>query len=217
MEKESLVLRDGIGLWSEQLTDVTEWSRGRPALFLDRDGVILKSVSYLHKPEETSLIEGAVEIISSCNDNKIPVIIVTNQSGVGRGMYGWSEFEKVQDELISLIGEGCALIDMVLACAYHPDAKEPYKRHQHPWRKPNPGMIEEAAEVLHLDLSRSWIIGDQKTDIVAGQAAKLAGGILVLSGETDQSAANNIVGGQDFIVRKAYSIAACRFLIDYMS
>ena len=214
---EALPLQDGVGLWCELLSDVTEWSVGRSALFLDRDGVILESISYLHSPEDAALIDGAAEIICSCNRNKIPVVVVTNQSGVGRGMYGWHEFQATQNQLVVLLGNEGASLDMVLACAYHEDAQGEYRQPQHLWRKPRPGMIAEAARVLQLDLSTSWIIGDQETDIEAGRTGGLAGGILVLSGETDQSVADTVVGSQGFTVRKAYSIAACRFLIEYMS
>jgi D-glycero-D-manno-heptose 1,7-bisphosphate phosphatase len=216
-DDKTLALHDGIGLWSELLTDVADWSAGSSALFLDRDGVILKSVSYLHNPEDVALIDGATEIILSCNRNKIPVVVVTNQSGIGRGMYGWPEFQAVQAELVALLAKGGASLDLVLACGYHGEAEGQYRQPQHPWRKPRPGMIGEAARVLQLDLSGSWIIGDHETDIEAGRAGGLAGGILVLSGETSQSAANSVVASQGFSVRKAYSIAACRFLVEHMS
>ncbi len=77
-------------------------------------------------------------------------------------------------------------------------------------------MIHEAARILQIDLSRSWIVGDRASDIEAGRSSGLAGGILVLSGETAQSGANNIVGNKNFIVRTADSIASCLFLIAEM-
>ncbi|MEE2746187.1 MAG: HAD-IIIA family hydrolase, partial [Pseudomonadota bacterium] len=72
---------------------------GRPALFLDRDGTIVEEVLYLHKPEDVKLLSGAVETIKIANQLSIPVIIVTNQSGIGRGYYGWKEFCRVQQKL----------------------------------------------------------------------------------------------------------------------
>jgi D-glycero-D-manno-heptose 1,7-bisphosphate phosphatase len=77
-------------------------------------------------------------------------------------------------------------------------------------------MIHEAARILQIDVSRSWIVGDRASDIEAGRASGLAGGILVLSGETAQSDANSIVGNENFMVRKADSIASCHFLIAQM-
>ena len=215
--EDQLSLRDGLGLWSEKVTDVKDWSAGKRALFLDRDGVIVEHIPYLHDPDKTKLIAGSTEIIRSCNKRKIPVVLVTNQSGIGRGMYDWQDFVKVQTRLIDLLGESGASVDMVLACAYHPDVDGEYKKVDHSWRKPGGGMISEAERVLQLDLSGSWIIGDKDTDMEAGMEAGLAGGVLVLSGETSQTAADSVAGSSDFRLRKAYSIAACRFLVDYMS
>ncbi|MEE2694562.1 MAG: HAD family hydrolase [Pseudomonadota bacterium] len=210
-------LRREIGLWCEQVTGASAWATGKAALFLDRDGVILRPVPYLHKASDSVLVEGAVEVIQACNKNEIPVILVTNQSGIGRGMYGWQDFQEVQNELNSQLGKGGACLDLVLACAYHGEGNGEYRLSQHPWRKPQPGMIYEAARILQVDLSRSWIIGDRASDIEAGRASGLCGGILVLSGETTQSGAADVVGGPDFVVRKVHSIAACQFLIRQMS
>ena len=213
VEETGFPLCDGVGLWCEQVTGVREWSAGRAGLFLDRDGVVLQPIPYLHKASDALLIEGATEVIRTCNRKEIPVILVTNQSGVGRGMYGWSEFREVQDELSSQLEKEGACLDLVLACAYHGEASGEYRVPQHPWRKPRPGMIHEAARILQIDVSRSWMVGDRASDIEAARLSGLAGGILVLSGETARSGANDIVGDENFIVRKADSIASCHFLI----
>ena len=209
-------LCDEIGLWREEVTGARAWSAGRAGLFLDRDGVVLQPIPYLHKASDALLVQGATELIRACNRKEIPVILVTNQSGVGRGMYGWSEFREVQIELSSQLERGGACLDLVLACAYHGEGSGEYRVPQHPWRKPRPGMIHEAARILQIDVSRSWIVGDRASDIEAGRASGLAGGILVLSGETAQSDANSIVGNENFMVRKADSIASCHFLIAQM-
>ena len=215
-EDRGMPLSDEVGLWCRQVTGETAWAVGRAALFLDRDGVILRPVPYLHRASESALIEGAAEVIQACNRNQIPVILVTNQSGIGRGMYGWQEFQEVQDELSSQLEKEGACLDLVLACAYHGEASGEYRVPQHPWRKPRPGMIHEAARILQIDVSRSWIVGDQASDIEAARVSGLAGGVLVFSGETAQSGANGIVGDENFIVRKAASIASCHFLITQM-
>ncbi|MBT07210.1 MAG: HAD family hydrolase [Rhodospirillaceae bacterium] len=215
-DETAFPLCDDIGLWCEEVTEARAWSAGRAGLFLDRDGVVLQRIPYLHKASDALLVEGATDLIKACNRKEIPVILVTNQSGVGRGMYGWPEFREVQDELSSQLKKGGAWLDLVLACAYHGEGSGEYRVPQHPWRKPRPGMIHEAARILRIDVSRSWIVGDRASDIEAGRVSGLAGGVLVLSGETAQSGANGIVGDENFIVRKANSIASCHFLVGKM-
>ena len=171
------------GLWHQIVNDPRIDDSGpRPALFLDRDGVIVDEVNYLHRIEDVRLIDGAAETIRACNDADIPAVIVTNQSGVGRGYYRWEDFAAVQAHILALLDAEGAHIDMVLACAYHGNGLPPYDITDHPWRKPNPGMLMAAADALGLDLTRSWIVGDTATDIAAGAAAGLAGGVHVLTG-----------------------------------
>ncbi|HEY9216167.1 MAG TPA: HAD family hydrolase [Ancylobacter sp.] len=173
-------LQDGIGCWLERLTvNVTE---GRPALFLDRDGVIVEETHYLCSPADVRLMDGVAEIIARCNARNIPVIVVTNQAGIARGYYGWHEFEAVQAEIMRRLAMAGARLDLVLACAYHHEGNAPYVVSGHAWRKPNPGMIRAAAELLAVDLSRSVIVGDKISDLDAGAAAGLVRGMLVLSG-----------------------------------
>lgn len=171
------------GLWHQVLRHGEARGCGRrPALFLDRDGVIVEEVDYLHRADDVRLIDGAAETIRACNQTHRPVVIVTNQSGVGRGYYGWEDFAAVQAHLLALLDAAGARVDMVLACAYHADALPPYDVPDHPWRKPNPGMLLAAADALDIDLARSWIVGDTAGDLMAGAAAGLAGGVHVLTG-----------------------------------
>ncbi|MCG8543771.1 MAG: HAD family hydrolase [Alphaproteobacteria bacterium] len=170
------------GLWHQVLRHNNARGGARPALFLDRDGVIVDEVDYLHRVADVRLIDGAAETIRACNQANLPVVIVTNQSGVGRGYYGWEDFAAVQAHLLGLLDAAGARVDMVLACAYHGDAQPPYAVADHPWRKPNPGMLLAAADALDIDLTRSWIVGDTASDLMAGAAAGLAGGVHVLTG-----------------------------------
>ncbi len=204
------------GLWCDDLRHSSSVV-GRPALFLDRDGVIVKEVGYLHKLEDVQLIDNVHRIIAQCNQVGIPVILVTNQSGIGRGLYSWSDFTLVQDKITRLLSGLGAHLDMVLACAYHDEGEPPYRRESHPWRKPNPGMLLAAAEQMEIKLSESWIVGDREGDIAAGRAAGLAGGVLALSGHTSQQEAARISKTQDkYKIRVAYSLAACPFLVKFM-
>lgn len=153
-----------------------------PAVFLDRDGVIVEEVDYLHRPEDVRLLPGAAAAIAAANDRAVPVVVVTNQSGIGRGYYNWDAFQAVLDRMLALLAREGAAIDAVFACPFHGDALSPYDRAEHSGRKPRPGMLRRAARQLNLDLPRSWIVGDTAADIGAGRAAGLAGGVHVLTG-----------------------------------
>lgn len=171
------------GLWCQRFgSDANPAGRNRAALFLDRDGVLVEEVNYLHKAADMRIIPGAPAAVRVANDRGLAVIVVTNQSGVGRGYYGWAEFAALQAALVEIFAEQGARFDMVLACAYHANAQAPFDRPDHPWRKPQPGMLEAAADALALDLSRSWIVGDAASDIEAGRNAGLAGAVHVATG-----------------------------------
>jgi len=170
------------GLWVQIIGPHGPAKANKPALFLDRDGTIIEDVGFLSQPAGLRLIEGTARTIHAANQAGIPVVIVTNQSGVGRGLFGWQAFAAVQDHMLECLEQNGATISAVLACPHHPEAQPPYHHPNHPCRKPNPGMISLAARLLSLDLKRSWIIGDRASDITAGQRAGLAGGILVASG-----------------------------------
>lgn len=179
---------------------------GRPALFLDRDGVVITDTNYLGRPEDLHMIEGAALAIARCNALGIPIVMVTNQSGIARGYYDWSSFCAVQRELCSALALSGARLDAVLACAYHIDGTGQFRLADHPWRKPNPGMILEAGSRMKLDLSRSWIVGDRVSDIAAGRAAGLCGAVLV-HGPTEDRLAASALADETFSVDTAPDLA----------
>jgi D-glycero-D-manno-heptose 1,7-bisphosphate phosphatase len=171
-----MALIDKLGLWCEIFAGDCA---GRAALFLDRDGVIIEDTGYVHRVQELRLFPGAARAIGRCNRLGIPIVLVTNQSGIGRGYYGWSEFAALQTALAAALAAEGAHLDAVLACAYHGEGKDRYRIADHAWRKPNPGMILAAGERMGLNLPRSWIVGDRAGDLAAGRAAGLEGGVLV--------------------------------------
>jgi D-glycero-D-manno-heptose 1,7-bisphosphate phosphatase len=173
---------DVSGLWSE--VSAGDFA-GRPALFLDRDGVIVEDTHYLGRPEEMRMLAGAAGAIAQCNGLGVPVVLVSNQSGIARGLYDWKGFAAVQAALADALTQAGARLDAVFACAHHADGQAPFDIVDHPWRKPNPGMIITAGELMKLDLARSWIVGDRASDIAAGLAARLAGGVLVSARDDD--------------------------------
>lgn len=197
------MIGDDAGLWC-QIECTT--APNRAALFLDRDGVIVADTRYLGRPQDLRMIDGAASAIAACNALNIPVVLVTNQSGIARGFYDWDGFRAVQAALAAALAAAGARLDAVLACAYHAEGAPPLRSVNHPWRKPNPGMIIAAAERMGLDLSRSWIIGDSVSDIAAGAAAGLAGGTLLaaLDGRLQEA---QLLANERFVVESAPNLA----------
>jgi D-glycero-D-manno-heptose 1,7-bisphosphate phosphatase len=194
---------DGVGLWCEIGRPDC---RGRPALFLDRDGVIVADTHYLGRAEDLRMLEGAASAIARCNTLGIPVVVVTNQSGIARGYYDWNGFRAVQTALAAALAATDARLDAVLACGYHKDGAEPLRVANHPWRKPNPGMLLAAATHMNLDLPRSWIIGDRSHDLAAGAAAGIAGGTLIVSNDREPPQTARLASAR-FIVRTAANLS----------
>jgi D-glycero-D-manno-heptose 1,7-bisphosphate phosphatase len=187
--------------------------RGEPALFLDRDGVVVEEVDYLHRVEDIAICPDAAAVVAAANASAVAVVLVTNQAGIGRGYYGWAEFRAVQEAIQALVaGEG-GHFDAVCACPHHRDGKGAFAHPDHPARKPNPGMLRRAAAALGIDMARSWLVGDRASDIEAAKRAGLAGALHVLTGygQTERVAAVAL-SGPEFEVRTANSIAGALML-----
>lgn len=140
-------------------------------MFLDRDGTLNEEVDYLSRPEDLALISGAGEAVRRLNEAGMAVVVVTNQSGIGRGYYGWEDFAAVMARMEALLAEAGARLDAVYACPFHEKGQGEYGVPGHADRKPNPGMLLRAAEEHGLDLSRSWMVGDKAPDVEAGRRA----------------------------------------------
>lgn len=129
------------------------------AIFLDRDGTLMEEVGYCSGPEKVKVYSGVPEALQRLKQAGFLLIIVTNQSGIGRGFYGLQEYQAVQAELMRQLGNG--LIDASYFCPDAPDAASVR-------RKPEPGMLWEAAEDFQIDLSQSFVVGDKRSDIECG-------------------------------------------------
>jgi D-glycero-D-manno-heptose 1,7-bisphosphate phosphatase len=173
------------GLWRQVLRH-RAGGGSAPALFLDRDGSVLEETGYLSRPQDVRLVPGSASLIAAANRAGMPVIVVSNQSGIGRRIHGWDDFLAVQHRMLELLAAEKASIDGIFACPHHADAEDPWRHANHPARKPNPLMLGEAARLLSINLSRSWIAGDRASDLAAGRNAGLQGGLLVLSRTVDQ-------------------------------
>jgi D-glycero-D-manno-heptose 1,7-bisphosphate phosphatase len=139
------------------------------AIFLDRDGTLIKDVGYCSRPAEVELLEGVSALLPRLKSAGFKLIIVTNQSGIGRGFFTEEDFWAVQRELQTQLGAG--LIDATYFCADTPEQKSAR-------RKPNPGMLLEAATDLSIDLDQSYMVGDKVSDAEAGIRAGVRATIL---------------------------------------
>lgn len=168
------------GIWMAGQTAKPE--KPLPGLILDRDGVVIEEIGYLHRPEDVRLEPGLIELLKWTQANGIPVAVVTNQAGVDRGYFGWPDYHSVEAEIDRQLEIHGISLDMVVACPFHPCHTESYGTLHEYWRKPGPGMLRLAGEWLGLDLARSWMIGDRESDVSAAKAAGLGGAIHVLRG-----------------------------------
>ncbi|CAM5336577.1 D-glycero-beta-D-manno-heptose-1,7-bisphosphate 7-phosphatase [Mycolicibacterium aubagnense] len=173
------------GLWVERVGDKAV-PDGGSALFLDRDGTINIDTGYPSDPGQIVLRDAILPVIQAANQAGWPVVIVTNQSGIARGYFGWDVFAAVNGRILTLLREKGCFVDMVLACAYHEAGKGVLRLGDHPMRKPNPGMLLKAAEMLRADLRGSVMVGDKEADIEAGRRAGLSR--LFLAGQASAAA-----------------------------
>ena len=145
----------------------------RPAVFLDRDNTLIHNDGDLGDPDAVRLMQGVAPAIASICGLGFKVVVVTNQGGVARGKYRESDVDAVHARIEQLVADRVngARIDRFYFCPYHPNGSVERYTKEHPHRKPQPGMLLQAAEDLKLDLSQSWMIGDALRDVEAGAAA----------------------------------------------
>jgi D-glycero-D-manno-heptose 1,7-bisphosphate phosphatase len=149
-----------------------------PGLFLDRDGTLIADPGYIAAPEMVELIPGVGAALKRFRSSGFALVVVTSQSGIGRGFYGWADYDAVAKRVEDLLADEGAIFDAVVACGHSPEAGAACG-----WRKPAPGMILEAAALLDLDLGRSLLVGDKLSDLQAAEAAGLPRAVHVASGQ----------------------------------
>ena len=137
------------------------------ALFLDRDGVINHDVGYTHEWTESIIIDGIVDLIRKFRSQGFLIIIATNQSGIGRGYYTDQEFHKFMKSMTDYFEQKSATIDGYFYCSCNPEEKDCLNR------KPNPGMLVNAAQSYGIDLQKSVMVGDKVTDMLAAGRADI--------------------------------------------
>lgn len=147
----------------------------RSAVFLDRDGVLNIDKGYVYRIQDLELIEGAGTAIKKLNDLRYLIIVITNQSGIGRGIYSELDMYLFNRELCLELAKCGARIDAIYFCPYHPDAVISHYKMDHEDRKPRPGMIIRAIADFSIDIQSSFLIGDKDTDLKAAEAAGIRG------------------------------------------
>jgi D-glycero-D-manno-heptose 1,7-bisphosphate phosphatase len=140
-------------------------------LILDRDGVVNEDSGYLHRIEDCRFVDGIFELTAAFAVRGFAIVIASNQSGIGRGLYTEADFERLMAWMKGEFARRGVTIAGVYHCPDHPTEGIGRHRRANPWRKPGPGMLLQAARDLDLDLASSWTVGDQMSDIDAGRAA----------------------------------------------
>jgi histidinol-phosphate phosphatase family protein len=143
-------------------------SEARRGAFLDRDGTVIEDVEFISRPEDVRLVPGAAQAIRMLNDAGVPVVIVSNQSGIGRGYLTYEDFERVQARVEEVLGEHGAQLDAIYLCPHAPSDEPPCA-----CRKPKVELFERAARDHGLDLTSSWYVGDRWRDV---EPARTLGG-----------------------------------------
>ncbi len=153
----------------------------KPAVFLDRDGTINEQMGYINHVSRFVMLPRAAKAIRELNEQGIPVVVVTNQSGLARGYFPESCLTEVHEKMVEHLKEAGAHVDGIYICPHHPEAKEEKHRLDCHCRKPKTGLFTDAARDLGLDLTKSYVVGDRWSDLKAAHAVE-ATGVLVLTG-----------------------------------
>ena len=161
------------------------------AAFLDRDGVINEDTGYIGSWSEFILIDGVLDALFMLQNANYKLIIVTNQSGIGRGFYSEEQYQILSKKILDFFSSNGIKIAKIYHCPHDPSSKENGVSDICECRKPKPGMFIEAKNKYNINMSHSWMIGDKETDIVAANLSGINNTILVRSGhKIDESNSN---------------------------
>ena len=150
---------------SESLEPITNKSHARQAVFIDRDGTLNEDIGYVSRPEELVLYPWSADAVRLINDSGLLAVVITNQSGIARGMYTEKTLAEIHSRMIRELAEQGARIDAVYYCPHHPDVGNHRYRLECDCRKPQPGLLKAAARDHDIDLARSFVIGDKASDM----------------------------------------------------
>ena len=175
------------------------------AIFLDRDGTINKYVGFLRNIDDFELLPGAAEAIRAINRSGYLAIVITNQPVIARGEVTLPALEEIHNKMETLLGQQGAYLDGIYFCPHHPDkgfpGEIPALKIECDCRKPKPGMLLQAAKDFNIDLSASWMIGDGKNDIEAGNAAECRSILIGANNYGQFAAANSLLEAINEIIK----------------
>ena len=154
----------------------------KAAAFIDRDGVINEERGFVHRSADFEFIPGSVQALRALQAAGYQLVVITNQSGIARGMYSEAQYHELEAHMRARLAESGVTLDSVQYCPHLPDATDPRYRNDCECRKPRPGMILAAVRLLDIDAARSILIGDRLADIEAGRAGGVGRCFLVRSG-----------------------------------
>ncbi len=186
----------------------------RAAVFLDRDGTINKEIGYITRPEDLVLIKGVPEAIRLLNSQGFLVIVVTNQSAVARGYMDEETLGRIHKRLSELLEMKRAVIDGFYYCPHHPNEGKNGYMAICSCRKPRPGLIQQAANELNVDLSASFMIGDTLRDLEAGIRAGVRP-VLVLTGKGKSTLSELPEGMRRKVHVEADLLSACKWICGF--
>lgn len=153
------------------LPQAKDGHRGRPAIFLDKDGTVLKDVPYNVDPVLMQFAPGAQAGLQRLGRLGLPLIIISNQPGIGMGLIRRDDLLVVKQHLASMFQAAGACLAGFYYCPHHPQAKAAHYAYACDCRKPAPGLLRQAALQRHIDLEASWFVGDILDDVEAGKRA----------------------------------------------
>lgn len=143
----------------------------KPAIFLDRDNTLIHDNGYIFEVKKFAWIDGAIAALKRFHNANIPVFIVTNQGGIGRGIFSEDDMHQFNDHLIATARKANGFIADIAFCPHHPLSPNPAMAVACRCRKPEPGLLFDLAQKWHIDLAASVMIGDRDTDVEAGKRA----------------------------------------------
>ncbi len=170
-------------------------------IFFDRDGTLNTELDYLSRPEELQLIPHAARAIREANEFGIKVFVMTNQSGIARGLFTEHDLDAIHKRLKALLADEHASLDGIYYCPHHPEFGTSKYKKACDCRKPKPGMLIRAAHEHHIKLNQSFVVGDRCIDMAAGKTAGCST-TLVLTGYGTVD--RNECSHADFIAQDAY-------------
>jgi D-glycero-D-manno-heptose 1,7-bisphosphate phosphatase len=184
----------------------------RPCAFLDRDGVLNEDRHYVHDVADFHWLPGVIEALRKLQTAGYALVVVTNQGGIGLGIYDEAAFEALTAHMRAELAAHGVTLDGVYHCPHHPRSSSPAMRTPCLCRKPAPGMLQQAAADLDLEMTRSFMVGDKSSDLAAARAAGVPQAYLVRSGKplspTDSQNADAVFNGLLDCANHALSLQA---------